>query len=55
MGLKPEINKDKAIEEDASHFKSIKNNHLKTRAFIESKMDVIILVLLYHYKSSRRQ
>ena len=33
-GLKPEINKDKAIEEDASHFKSIKNNQLKTRAFI---------------------
>ena len=28
-GLKPEINKDKAIEEDAGYFKSIKNNQWK--------------------------
>jgi len=33
-GLKPEIDNNKAIKEDASHFKSIKNNQWKTRAFI---------------------
>ena len=33
-GLKPEIDNNKAIKEDASHFKSIKSNRWKTRAFI---------------------
>jgi len=33
-GLKPEIDNENAITEDANHFKSISNNQSKTRAFI---------------------